>query len=767
MKRIFKVFLLFLVLFSLVGCGERLETPANVKIVDDVLSWNQVQKATGYVVKVDENEHSTSTTSFNLLNLTLAEGTYQVSVKAVGNEEVKDSRYSNTLIYVVGHKTLSAPTNLAITDGVLTWNQVSGAIQYKVTVNGSEVFTEELIVDVADYVIAIGQYPVTVVAIGNGVNTFDSEAAQTTLNFNQALLTLKTSHMINVFLSLEGWEVGMGEGDFQNPYEYERYLNKLEEFQGMVDVFVNSQITVNTVKKVFVVVEEIIEMEDPVEIMQTLIQSIDSFGITSDQLANFVLFVNKIFIEKQIESFEHMKDYLDEYLILLEEQCDQALLDYEEFDTALQNFLENADPELNDYISLMDLYVDTILSYFYQITLSDYEYYIFNHIIEFAEKVTHSQYLLEKELAKGEGADQWTIQMYQDEISYYSSEIEYQYWISDIYRGILEDCVSDVRNQFYLMLECKDMHPDIYFDDVYLFYSSAAQMEMRFILAQQNYNEASLNLENQKADYDEFIQQLELMLVAYEHENTKELIKMGIEQMLVLFDEINWDLFVAFIETLDDEEAPSPAFLAEVVQEVARLLRIATDYEQEEYVDLALEVLLSVLPDISEDVQLTIRTLAAQTLPAMADIVITVIEKIDEDVIETIFTLTTMDPDDDSKIEEKIDNYFNPDFIILLAQLYDEVLADAVVSLIEELETVYEMAGQFYPEMPEFDLEGLKNAIASINEDISEIAGFEIISEGYYPTEQIDKILEVMEAIENLSSFFDTPAEDPEEPEFE
>lgn len=306
-----------------------------------------------------------------------------------------------------------------------------------------------------------------------------------------------------------------------------------------------------------------------------------------------------------------------------------------------------------------------------------------------------------------------------------------------------------------VMLLKLDTHPGIYYDNVYYFYSTATKMQMRYVVYLTEYNEASALNEEQIASVDTQIQQLQLMISVFEHENMKELMKMSIEQMLVLYDEINWELVEAFMETLDDEEAPSPAFLAEVIQEFAHLLRVANGYDQEEFVDLALEILLLVLPEISEDVQLAIRTLAAQTLLAINNIFISAIEKINEDVIEKIFMLTTMDPNDDSKInQEELEAHFNPDFIILVAELYHEVLSDTLVSLIEELEKVFELAVQFYPEMAEFDLEEIKNVIYAINDGMVEIAGMEILSEGYYETEQIEKILEVMKSIQDFVTSF-------------
>lgn len=755
MKRMIKIFLVLAVLFSLVGCDERLETPTNVRISDDILLWNQVTNANEYVVKVGEELYTVPTNSFNLLDLELAEGTYQVSVRAISNGDLKDSRFSDALNYVVGIRTLDKPTNLVITDGVLTWNRVSGSIQYKISINGVEITTYDLVLDLTPYVMAVDSYPVTVVAIGNGIITFDSDPAQITLNFDQNLLKQTTNKMIDFFLAPYGYRVGMRQSDFSYENEYQYYLETLEEYTDLVNALANSEISFNTVKGALAIIEDLSDAQDPLFIIQTLVQSISDLGLTSNQIATFVLHVNKMYIEDEIKRLEKRQAYLDEYLADQQAWLDHIWFNLEIVNIQLETFLEMVGPEYDDSVRLINEYFELILSLFDQIDHTIEEYYNYASLIDLIENLVHYQYLLEKELAKGEAADPISIGTYQNGINYYNIEIEYRIKQSSTSSEILETIKEILIEIYYPIIVYEEANPDIYVEDVYYYYDNAFSLQMRYQVYQFEYDEEARFNEQQKANLQNQIRQYELMLEAYDHDSLKALMKMSIEQILNIYEEINWDLVEAFIETLDDEEAPSPAFLAEVVQEVARLLRLVNNVDQEEYVDLALEVLLSVMPDISEDVQLAIRTLAAQDVPAIANILISVIEKIDADVIEKIFTLVTMNPEDSSKVTSDLDVYFNPDFIILVAQLYEEVLADAVLSMVEELEDLYEMAVQFYPEMVNFDFEEIKEIVTALNDGIIEIAEYEIISEGYYETEQVEKIIEVIGIIENLVNFFD------------
>ncbi|HHU80525.1 MAG TPA: hypothetical protein GXZ35_04230, partial [Acholeplasmataceae bacterium] len=306
MRKNFKFFLLLTALFVLVGCTKTLDTPTNVRISDDVVHWDQVKEATGYVVKVGVNEHSTTTNSFDLKTLTLDTGTYQISVKATGKDK-KDSKFSGPVSYVVDATTnkLETPANLVITDGVLTWNQVTGANAYLVSVNGVQVRTQQPSIDVADFVIKIGNYPVTVIAVGNGT-VENSEPAQVTLNFNQNLLTLKTNELINIMLEPYGWVIGMKASDFDLSDEYEYYLEVVARNQELVEEFIKEEIVLNTFKKAQEIIVEIQESDEPYELIKQVLQNFDSYGISTDQLASLLLIANKQSLTSWFDNYEDM-----------------------------------------------------------------------------------------------------------------------------------------------------------------------------------------------------------------------------------------------------------------------------------------------------------------------------------------------------------------------------------------------------------------------------------------------------------------------------
>ena len=177
--------------------------------------------------------------------------------------------------------------------------------------------------------------------------------------------------------------------------------------------------------------------------------------------------------------------------------------------------------------------------------------------------------------------------------------------------------------------------------------------------------------------------------------------------------------------------------------------------------DLALTVLLSVMPEITEDQQLAIRSLAAHSLPAVTDVLISVIENIDESAITKLFTLIEIDQNDDSKVEDKESFFVNPDFIIVLADMYNSVLAQELLELVTELETTYESIAVLYPGIPEFDFETIKTQLTEINAIIAEVAGYQIIEVGYYTASQLEKMIEAVTKIMEFAEIFGVPAPAP------
>lgn len=77
---------------------KKLQSPGNLRTVDDVVMWNNTDYAVSYVVKINDNEYTTSHNSFSLIDFEM--GTYIIAVKAVGDgKDFESSAYSSSITY--------------------------------------------------------------------------------------------------------------------------------------------------------------------------------------------------------------------------------------------------------------------------------------------------------------------------------------------------------------------------------------------------------------------------------------------------------------------------------------------------------------------------------------------------------------------------------------------------------------------------------------------------------------------------------------------
>ena len=89
MKKTLVSILIIVIVLSFVGCSAiqtTLEVPANVRIEENILKWSSVEGAKEYLVIVDYDEYTCSSTTFNLLSANVKAGQeYDIAVKAKGD----------------------------------------------------------------------------------------------------------------------------------------------------------------------------------------------------------------------------------------------------------------------------------------------------------------------------------------------------------------------------------------------------------------------------------------------------------------------------------------------------------------------------------------------------------------------------------------------------------------------------------------------------------------------------------------------------------
>ncbi|HHX00921.1 MAG TPA: hypothetical protein GX740_06435 [Acholeplasmataceae bacterium] len=97
MKKLFTLFLLSVFALTLVACTKPVQlTAPEITLEETVVKWEANENATGYIVKVNDEEFETTSTSYDLKEFRVSQ--FAISVIAVGDgKDFVDSDPSNTI----------------------------------------------------------------------------------------------------------------------------------------------------------------------------------------------------------------------------------------------------------------------------------------------------------------------------------------------------------------------------------------------------------------------------------------------------------------------------------------------------------------------------------------------------------------------------------------------------------------------------------------------------------------------------------------------
>jgi len=186
-------------------------------------------EADKYYVVVEEDEYETLTNEYNLKNLELSEGSYNISVKVVIRN--RESDLSESITYVVELDVLS-PKNVILDGSVVRWDQVIGASEYIVFVNDKQYRQTATTIDLNTLNLDVGNYEIKIKAVKNNKTSMFSEI----LNY---LVTHEVDDETKTKL-LEvlnpSYKVNMELRDFTDQYQYDKYLMSVE----LVDTYIES-----------------------------------------------------------------------------------------------------------------------------------------------------------------------------------------------------------------------------------------------------------------------------------------------------------------------------------------------------------------------------------------------------------------------------------------------------------------------------------------------------------------------------------------------
>ncbi len=111
----------------------KLNAPVNIVQNGNTITWDKVDNATGYIIKIDGIEFFTPTNEYTVEINEPAE----IQVLAIGSEDeiILPSEYSQVFFAKI---VLAAPDNLTESNGIISWSNVVGADSYIVLVNDIE-----------------------------------------------------------------------------------------------------------------------------------------------------------------------------------------------------------------------------------------------------------------------------------------------------------------------------------------------------------------------------------------------------------------------------------------------------------------------------------------------------------------------------------------------------------------------------------------------------------------------------------------------------
>ena len=144
MKKIITLFLFFISIILVTSCeitSNGYDKP-EVEVNGSTIKWEEVDGAIKYIVYVDGVEHKTTTSVYHDLS-TLEDGTYEIVVKAIFEDETKSTQSDIVTVVIKSTQieiTLDDPV-ISLSDNKLTWKKVEKAQKYSIYIDDKLIAT--------------------------------------------------------------------------------------------------------------------------------------------------------------------------------------------------------------------------------------------------------------------------------------------------------------------------------------------------------------------------------------------------------------------------------------------------------------------------------------------------------------------------------------------------------------------------------------------------------------------------------------------------
>lgn len=338
MKRMYALLVVLIGVIGLFGCeSSTLGKPNNLKIAEHTLTWDAVKDAESYVVIINNQEYTVTTTTFDLSTLNLGNGTYSVYV--VAKKGATLSMPSTSVNYVVtsGSTQLSVPI-IQLTGHMLSWQPIQDATGYQVIVNGQIHSTTATIFDLSTLNLTAGVYNVTVKA------TSGTLLSQASAPKSYTVITVENRTLIygNLMKAVNPTYVpDMKRTDFENDDEYSMYVRMNTMVNLYLDVAIAEGMTGNDMVNLLTFMVELpMKMSSPQPtLLKTEFDKLGTYGLTPDLFTTMIMTLGNEAMQFALEEQESQRVQL-----LARNQNYATELQAALASTNLQNFLLSLKP---------------------------------------------------------------------------------------------------------------------------------------------------------------------------------------------------------------------------------------------------------------------------------------------------------------------------------------------------------------------------------------------------------------------------------------
>lgn len=140
------LFFIIIIIMSFSACSTpvQLNTPQNITLDGNLLTWDAVENATNYIIRINNQDYTANENEYRII--VSEKGQYDIRIMALGDDkDFTDSEFSEYITYIYAGggfnddpiellPRLSAPSNVSIIEGQLTWDLIGFATGYKVEI---------------------------------------------------------------------------------------------------------------------------------------------------------------------------------------------------------------------------------------------------------------------------------------------------------------------------------------------------------------------------------------------------------------------------------------------------------------------------------------------------------------------------------------------------------------------------------------------------------------------------------------------------------